>query len=615
MNFDARKALDAPEFNGLGEAKGRIAKWLEEPSIDTASKSEVSNLIEKKNVSELRERFYRDLEFGTGGLRGVLGAGSNRMNKYIVRRTTQGLSNYINKFTGGKGGSVAIAHDSRHCSDLFAREAASVFAANGIEVFLFKTLQTTPCLSYALRYLKCTSGVCVTASHNPPQYNGFKVYWDDGAQIVPPHDAKILDEVFQIQSFSEAKFLDFDEALNKGLVKWVPDEVLNSYYETLTHLQLYPELKKDICIAYTPLHGTGAVPVATALQRWGYNNLHMVPEQKDPNGDFPTVKKPNPEEPEALRMVADLAKQISADVAMASDPDSDRLAVIVRDPKAAHGTFAHQAIGDYILLNGNQTGALLIDYVLNGMSTNKKLRASHKIVKTIVTSDLHSRICKKHDIEIFDTLTGFKWIAALVRSWENEGKKFEYLFGTEESFGFMPGSYVRDKDGVGALCQAAEMVAKLKSEGKTACDRLLELFREFGAWQEDLINVDLVGEAGAQRIGRIMDHTRNHPFTSLAGARISKIYDYKLKVVKARNSAGQVNTSNETLSLPKSDVLQFVLEDGSKISMRPSGTEPKLKIYVSVCTEGSDVLQSYKTTQERVANLRKELNAYIETVS
>lgn len=607
--------LSPSDLSVIADCRELITRWLAEPCIDDASKKEVTELINASNVKELRDRFYRELEFGTGGLRGVLGAGNNRMNRYIVRRATQGLCNYINKVAGGKSPSIAIAHDSRNFSDTFAKEAACVFAANGIRAYLFPTLQTTPCLSFAIRKLGCISGVCVTASHNPPQYNGFKVYWQDGAQIVPPHDTKILDEVLRIKSFSDAKFVDFESAKKQGLISFIGEEVPDAYYTTLKELQLYPDLKKDVNVVYTPLHGTGALPVRTALSRWGYHNLSIVAEQAEPNGNFPTVKKPNPEEPEALSLAVKLANKVTADIAVATDPDSDRLALVVRDPKAAAGVFAKQAMGEYVLLNGNQTGALLIDYVLTGCAASKKLRPNHKIIKTIVTSDLHARICKKFNIEIFDTLTGFKWIAGLIREWEEAKNGFEYLFGTEESFGFMPGSYVRDKDGVGALCQAVEMVALLKSQGKTACDRLLELFKEHGAWQEDLINFDLVGEAGAARIARIMQHSREKPLLSMAGSAVTKVYDYKLQTI-SQVEGGRVGTPFAKIELPKSDVLQFVLIDGSKVSMRPSGTEPKLKIYVSVCTNETQpsVESAHAKTLARVEKLRAELEAYIATI-
>jgi phosphoglucomutase len=607
--------LAAPEFSPVKDCSERIRAWLTDACIDNASKAEVVALIEKKNMPELRDAFYRELEFGTGGLRGVIGAGSNRINNYVVRRAAQGLANFIRK-QGPEAmrRGVAIAHDSRHFSDVYAREAASVLAANGIHAHLFKALNTTPALSFAVRALKCISGICVTASHNPPQYNGFKVYWEDGAQIVPPVDAGILEEVFAVKSFSEARHMDFEEGLKSGLIHHIPDDVNQTWYNAIQNLRLYPELKSSLKVVYTPLHGTGAPHAREVLRMWGFQDVFVVPEQEAPNGDFPTVKKPNPEEPEALKLAISHAERLGADIVVATDPDSDRLALVVRDPKGAKGLFAQQAFGDFVLLNGNQTGALMIDYLLDGCRSKGRLRPSHKIVKTIVTSELHARICARYGVEIFNTLTGFKWIASLVREWETNGKKdHEFLFGTEESFGYMPGSYVRDKDGIGALAQAAEMAAVLKSRGQTACDRLKEIFSEFGAWQESLINVDLVGEEGALRIRRMMEAMRANPKKSFCGVPVTRVFDYKLGTVQNRSN-DHFESSAEKTNLPSSDVLQFELEDGSRISMRPSGTEPKIKFYVSVCTKGANVDAAYAETLRRIGDLNAEINAFVAGV-
>ncbi len=612
---NALQNLLKPEFASVLDCRERISSWLTDDCIEENAKQEVIQLIEKKNLAELRDAFYRELEFGTGGLRGVIGAGNNRMNKYVVRRATQGLANYIRKQgPDAMRRGVAIAHDSRHFSDVYAKEAASVLAGNGVHAHLYKTLNTTPALSFAVRALKCISGICVTASHNPPQYNGFKVYWEDGAQIVPPVDTGILNEVFAVKSFSEAKSISFDDGMKNDLIHYISDDVLQNWYQAIQNLRLYPELQSGLKIVYTPLHGTGAPHAREVLRRWSFNDVFVVPEQEAPDGSFPTVKKPNPEEPEALKLAIAHAERLGADVVMATDPDSDRLALVVRDPKAAKGIFAHQALGDYVLLNGNQTGALMIDYVLDGYRTKGRLRPSHKIVKTIVTSELHARICARHGVDIFNTLTGFKWIASLVREWETQGKKdHEYLFGTEESFGYMPGAYVRDKDGIGALAQAAEMAAVLKTRAKTCCDRLVEIFADFGAWHESLINVDLVGEEGAARIGRMMNSMRNHPKTSFCGVPVARIFDYKLCTIQKRDGEN-FQLSTEKLTLPPSDVLQFELEDGSRISMRPSGTEPKIKFYVSVCTKGTDVVAAHSETLRRIQDLNAEVDAFVAGV-
>jgi phosphoglucomutase len=609
------QSLTTPEFAPVKDCSERIRAWLTDSCIDDASKAEVVSLIEKKNVSELRDAFYRELEFGTGGLRGVIGAGNNRMNNYVVRRATQGLANFIRKQgPDAMRRGVAIAYDSRRFSDVYAREAASVLAANGIHAHLFKSLNTTPALSFAVRALKCISGICVTASHNPPQYNGFKVYWEDGAQIVPPVDAGILEEVFAVKSFSESRHMSFEEGQKSGLIHYISDDVNQNWYNAIQSLRIYPELHSSLKVVYTPLHGTGAPHAREVLRSWGFQDVFVVPEQEAPDGNFPTVKKPNPEEPEALSLAISHAERLGADIVVATDPDSDRLALVVRDPQAAKGLFAQQAFGDFVLLNGNQTGAIMIDYLLDGYRTKGRLRPSHKIVKTIVTSELHARICARYGVEIFNTLTGFKWIASLVREWETSGKKdHEYLFGTEESFGYMPGPYVRDKDGIGALAQAAEMAAVLKSRGKTACDRLKEIFAEFGAWQESLINVDLVGEEGALRIRRMMETMRANPKKTFCGVPVAKVFDYKLCTVQNRTNNG-FELSSEKITLPPSDVLQFELDDGSRISMRPSGTEPKIKFYVSVCTKGANVDQAYAETLRRISDLNAEINAFVAGV-
>jgi phosphoglucomutase len=607
-NFDS--------FPELTDCKERISTWLSSQQISAEDKKSVLDLLANKETQELRDRFYKELEFGTGGLRGIIGAGTNRMNIYVVRRATQGLANYI-KSRGEKAMSqgVAIAYDSRHFSLAFARSAGEVLAANGIRVFLFPTLQTTPALSFAIRKLGCISGICVTASHNPPQYNGFKVYWDDGAQIIPPHDKGILAEVFKITSWSEALLSDFDEKMKQGMIQYIGDEVLDDYYLAVKTLQLFPNAQKDLNIVYTPLHGTGSVPMRRALESWGYKNIFIVPEQEHPDGNFPTVRKPNPEEPAALKLAIELAEKTNADLVLATDPDSDRLALVVRDEKMAAGPLKNQAHGKYVLLNGNQTGALLIEHLLRGLKEKNLLKPAHKIVKTIVTSELHTRICQKYGVEIFDTLTGFKWIAGLVRSWEEQNKTdHEYLFGTEESFGFMPGPYVRDKDGIGAACMAVEMLSVLRSQGKTACQKLFEVFEEHGSWHEDLINVDLEGEQGAQRIARMMNEMRKNPQQTFSGVRVAKMYDFKEKKVLQQKENGAFETSKESINLPKSDVLQFELTDGSKISMRPSGTEPKLKFYLSVCTQKKDVLTDYSTTLQRIAGLQAEIKGFVDSV-
>ena len=613
QNFQISDALRT----SLGDGFSRLSVWMNDPSVEQEGKDEVKQILESEKAEELRDRFWRELEFGTGGLRGVVGAGSNRMNGPVIRKATQGFANYILK--QGKAESqrgVAIAYDSRLSSRYFAEQAAAVLAANGIPVYLFDEIQTTPCLSFTVRHLGCIGGLCITASHNPPQYNGYKVYWADGAQITPPHDKLILAEVFAVTEYKQARLMTYPDAVAAGLVRKIPPETVDAYFAQVRTLQLEPSIKKDLKIVYTPLHGTGGAPAQRALNEWGYYNLHIVPEQAKPDGRFPTVKKPNPEEPHALQLAIAQAAQQNADIVLATDPDSDRLALVVRDPDAAHGAFKAQAFGDYIFLNGNQTGALLIDYILSTRKRLGTLRPEHKIIKTIVTSDLQTRICRSYGVEILDTLTGFKWIAAVVNDWERQGlKDKKYLFGTEESFGYMPGDYVRDKDGIGALCQAVEMSAAFKAEGVTHCRKLLSLFESFGAWQEDLITVDLEGEEGARRIGRLMNQMREKPLMNFAGTPVSNILDYQLQV-KRKNSGSAFDSGQPLADLPKSDVIQLELNDGSKISMRPSGTEPKIKFYISVCTpspRGESEL-AYAKSVDRIRLFRSAIEEYVSSI-
>ncbi|WP_186647282.1 phospho-sugar mutase [Fluviispira vulneris] len=596
--------LDSPLFSQLNDCKSRIQAWLSDDVISQVDKNEVIQLIADKNIKELREKFYRDLEFGTGGMRGIMGTGTNRVNCYVIRKAIQGLANYILKHCANdlhRG--VAIAYDSRNNSNYFAKETACVLAANNIPVFIYPTLETTPALSYAIRHLNCLSGVCVTASHNPPEYNGIKIYWEDGSQIIPPQDSGILKEVYAITSFSDVKYILYTEAENKKLINYIKEDLLNDYFADIKKLCLAPNVTKDLNILYTPLHGTGKIPVLRALNTWGFKNVFVVPEQAEPNGNFPTVKKPNPEEREALSLALQYGAERKADCIFATDPDSDRLAVAIYDPKMAKGLLSHQACGDYVLLNGNQLGALLIDSILKLMKSSGKLENTHKIVKTIVTSDLHERICSSYDIEIFNTLTGFKWIAGLVRSWELAGNNFKYLFGTEESFGFMPANNVRDKDAVAAICQAAEIISLYKDEGKTACAALFELFKKHGAWQEELINIDLIGEEGAQRIARMMRAMRSHPRTSFADINVAQVIDYTER------------KTQEQYRIPHSNVLQFLLVDGSRISMRPSGTEPKLKFYISVCTQNPDIETAYKETLQKIKQISNDIHNFTAQIN
>lgn len=603
MLHETLTELSKSSFSKLNDCFEKISAWLNDTAISDPDKQDILSLIKEKNTEELRDRFYRDLDFGTGGMRGVLGMGSNRLNKYVLRKAVQGVANYILK-CGQSAASrgVAIAHDSRHFSKEFACEAASVLAANGIHAYLYPTLQTTPSLSFAIRQLNCISGFCITASHNPPQYNGIKVYWEDGAQIIAPQDNEILTHVFAIKNYNEAKTISFAEGVNKGFIHYISDDILTSYFTDLNNLSIINKnIDKNIEIVYTPLHGTGKIPALRALKAFGFENIFIVPEQAEPDGNFPTVKKPNPEEADALALAISHANKRKAEFVFATDPDSDRLALAVYDPHMAKGLLKHQAKDDFIILNGNQTACLLIHFILSTRKEAGTLKANHKIVKTIVTSDLIAKICSDFHIESFNTLTGFKWIAGLVRSWETAQNGFEYLFGTEESFGYMPNNNVRDKDAIAAMCQTAEMLATLKNQGKSPCSYLFEIFEKYGAWQEHLINVDLYGEEGSVKIARMMEQMRKNPIKVWCGQQVVDILDYLNPTIQAQ------------FKIPQSNVLQFILQDGSKISMRPSGTEPKLKFYISVCTKDADTEFAYQQTLNKINTLANEIQQFIAT--
>lgn len=598
-NFFTNQDIFAP----LTDCQHKIVEWLNDPAIDQEDKEEIMQLVQEKNVEQLRDRFYQDLEFGTGGLRGVVGMGSNRMNCYIVRQAVQGFANYILKHAPADAAhrGVVIAHDSRLHSQFFARTAAGVLAANGVRIFLFAECTPTPVLSYSVRALRCIGGLCITASHNPPQYNGMKVYWEDGAQIIPPQDAGVLKEVHAVKQFSDVKKISLAQGQSAQLILEVPKHIQSSYLEMIKNLACFVDVKKSFEIVYSPLHGAGKKYALAALAACGYSNVFVVPEQGEPDGHFPTLSKPNPEEKEALACALNWAAKRQAKVVFATDPDVDRLAIACFSPKFAHGLMKHQSCGDFVLLNGNQIGALLIEHILNQHTRLGTLKNTHRVVKTIVTSELHALICAQYGVEIFNTLTGFKWIAGLIRSWEEAGQKYEFLFGTEESFGFMSGLAVRDKDALSALCHAAEMTAcALQSRGDL-CEQLFALFKKHGAWQEDLMSVDLFGEEGANRIKRVMQAARSRAPKQWAQTDVVETHDFS-----------QVATQKK-FQVPASNVLQFVLRDGSKITLRPSGTEPKLKVYISVCTPDADAEAAYTQSIQKVAHIRRDVSLFIDS--
>jgi phosphoglucomutase len=548
----------------------RAKYWATAEVFDSETRREISDLIEKGAAKELDDRFYRDLEFGTGGLRGILGAGTARMNYYNLRKAACALAQYVLQANPGKSNSVAIAYDSRKFSQEFARATAEVLAAHKIKSFITKELRPVPMLSFMVRHYGCAAGVCVTASHNPPEYNGFKVYWNTGGQVVPPHDGHIIRNYNAIVDYGKIPSMPYSEALKAGLVQEVGTEFDRIYFEQVETLSLRKQGRDNFKIVFTPLHGTGFGPVKEGLRRFGFENVHVVPEQQNPDSRFPTVKYPNPEEPEALKLAVELGRKIGADLVLGTDPDCDRVGIVIRED------------GDYIYLNGNQIGCLLIDYFLSATKDAGKMPASPLVIKTIVTTELQDEIAKYYGAHVEDTLTGFKWICQRIEDYET-GKVLpyrKYVCGGEESYGFLAGSFVRDKDGVIACCVAAEMVAHYKSRGLKMTQVLDQIFRRHGVYQESLKTITLPGKEGAERINAMMQKLRLDPPREIAGVEVSLIRDIKTSEEYSTESGKKQKI--RTLTLPSSDVLQFILKDGTKVSARPSGTEPKIKFYVSV---------------------------------
>jgi len=529
-------------------------------NYDEKTKNAIREMMEN-NPQELVESFYRDLEFGTGGLRGIMGVGTNRMNKYTVGAATQGFANYLKaNFPGKRQLKVAIAYDARNNSPFFAQTTADVFSANGIKVYLFDKLRPTPELSFAIRHFGCQGGIVITASHNPKEYNGYKAYWDDGGQLINPHDKNVIAEVNKIKDVSDVKFEG-----NSELIEIIGEEVDKLYIEKVKSLSLSPEViqrQKDFKIVYTPIHGTGVELVPESLRAFGFEKIYGVTEQNVVDGNFPTVISPNPEEPAALKMAIEKAKEVNADLVMATDPDADRVGIAVRKE------------GGFILLNGNQAASLLIYYLLKKWSENGKLTGNEFICKTIVTSELLNDIADKYGVEHFDVLTGFKYIADLVKSYE--GKK-TFIGGGEESYGYLVGDFVRDKDAVSSCAMIAETAAWAADKGVSLYDLLIDIYQEFGLYKEKLISVVRKGKSGAEEIQKMMDDFRKTPPETLGGSSLLTIKDYE--------SSEELNCKTgdkKKILLPKSNVLQFFTEDGCKISIRPSGTEPKIKFYFGV---------------------------------
>lgn len=566
----------------------KIDDWLTS-NYDEETRTSVQKLIDDQAETELIDSFYKDLEFGTGGLRGIMGVGSNRMNKYTIGKATQGLSNYLKKQFPNEEIKVAVSYDSRNNSQSFGQLVAQVFAANGIKVYLFNELRPTPMLSFAIRHFGCKSGVMLTASHNPKEYNGYKAYWNDGCQLTAPHDKNVIDEVNAIANVNDIRF----EGNTQNIIP-VGEEIDPIYIEANKALRIHPEAvhaQKDLKIVYSPIHGTGITIVPKMLASWGFENVTIVTEQATPDGNFPTVVYPNPEEEDAMALAKKKGEEIDADLVLATDPDADRVGIAIKNSQ-----------GQFQLLNGNQIGSLLIYYVLSAKSDLKQLGNNPYIVKTIVTSNLQSDIADHYKVTHYETLTGFKYIGELMTKL---GDSAQYLAGGEESYGYLVGDLVRDKDAPNACAFLAEMTAYFKSKGKTVYEVLLDIYQKFGCYQEKLISLTKKGKAGAEEIQAMMAGLRQNLPAKLGGIEVKEIRDYELS-----QTTDMKTGSKSVIKLPKSDVLQFITVDGDVISARPSGTEPKIKFYCSVkgtLQDKSDYLSLQKILEEKVDRMMKDI--------
>ena len=568
----------------------KYKEWLENPIIDKKDKEELEAI--RNDNEEIKDRFYKDLEFGTAGLRGVIGIGTNRMNKYTVGKATQGLANYIVK-KGMQGRGVAIAYDSRRMSKEFSEQTALCLNASGIKTYRFNKETPTPELSFAVRELKCISGIVITASHNPPEYNGYKVYWEDGAQIVEPTDKEIIAEVNAIDDFSKIKTMSKEEAIKQGLYNEIGEEIDNRYIEELKKLVVNQEAinktQKDLKIVYTPLHGTGGILVKRILKELGFENVYVVKEQENPNGEFPTVEYPNPEDSKAFKLALELAQKVDADIVLANDPDADRLGVYVKDTNS----------GEYIQFNGNMTGNLIAEYILSQKKEHGKLPKNGAIIKTIVSSNLTDAIAKEYNVKLFSTLTGFKNIAKIIRNFEENNNEYECLFSYEESYGCIIGTHARDKDGIVAVMTLCEAACYYKMQGLTLWDQMNKMYEKYGYYKEKQISVTLKGQEGAEKIKLMMENMRNNPPTELAGLKVISVGDYSKQVIH-----NNLNGENTSTNLPKSNVLYYELENDSWCCVRPSGTEPKIKFYLGVKGINSN------DAEIKLDELSKEVNKY-----
>ncbi len=569
------------------EIEQKIASWLN-GNFDEATKEEIRSL-QANQPDALQDAFYRNLEFGTGGLRGIMGVGTNRVNKYTIGMATQGFSNYLLKTYPNETISVVVGHDSRNNSRFLAETTAQVFAANGIKVYLFEALRPTPELSFAIRNLKCKGGVVCTASHNPKEYNGYKAYWNDGGQLVPPHDKNVITEVEAIHSLDEVKW-------NGGaaLIELIGASMDEAYVKMLTSLSVYPEVieaQSDLKIVYTPIHGTGITLVPKVLEAYGFKNVHVVEEQSTPDGNFPTVAYPNPEESETMSIGLAKAKALDADILLGTDPDADRVGIGVKNHK-----------GEWVLMNGNQTAVLAFAYMMEARKAKGIAQPNDMVITTIVTTEMINEVARQNNVACYNVLTGFKWIAELIK--EKEGKE-NYIIGGEESFGLMIGDQIRDKDAISAVALLCEMAAYEKSKGRSLFDKMIELYMQYGFYYETLISITKKGMNGQQEIADMMEGYRKQPPSEIAGLKVATLLDYQLQV-----STNLMTGEKTKIDLPKSNVLQFVTEDGSKISARPSGTEPKIKFYFSVNAK----LENRASFDAVYAQLQDKINSIIASM-
>lgn len=572
--------------------KDKYDLWINSSFIDEDTKGELKNIKEEK---EIEDRFYKDLEFGTGGLRGVIGAGSNRLNVYTVGKATEGFGRYLkDKF---ENPSVAIAHDSRNMSKEFAEHAGRVLAANGVKVYLFETLTPTPILSYGVRELKCSGGIVITASHNPKEYNGYKVYGADGGQVTDIPAKEIIGFVNGVNSFEDVNVISKEEALENGMLNYVGEDVYSTYVEKVKDLTIRKELvhehAKDLNIIYTPIHGTGNIPVRRVLKELGYENVRVVKEQELPNGNFPTAPYPNPEDKQVFTIALDMAKTEAADIILGTDPDCDRIGVVVKDNT-----------GEYRVLNGNQVGVLLSHYMISSLKDENRLPNGATIVNTIVSTNMVNPICREYDVEVREVLTGFKYIGELIGKFEKEApRNNSFLFGYEESYGYLAGDFVRDKDAVIAATLICEMTLYYKSLGKTLYEALIDLYDKYGYYKEKLISITLKGKEGQEKIASIIEALRNGTFKNFGEFKVVYKEDYKLSYKE------NVNTGDkEEITLPKSNVIKFIFDNEAYFVVRPSGTEPKIKIYLGV------IGNSISDAENKIINLENEVNNLLKTI-